>query len=63
MSKYVAVIDIMEKGWENEPGQIKAGSILECDDWHRCPTLMYDGVAVCDEGSQMAEQCFKLIEE
>lgn len=62
--KYRAIKDITEKGWENVEGEIKAGDILDCRNWHGCLTIMLsDNRAVCDEDSQMAKDLFELVEE
>jgi hypothetical protein len=63
MCKYIALKDIMEEGWDIVPGEIKKDAILECDDWNKVRTLMYNGKPVCDEDSVMAKKYFKLIED
>jgi hypothetical protein len=63
MEKYRAIKDITEKGWGNEPNEIKQGDILEVRRWGGCDTLILGDKAVCDTDSQMCSKYFELIKE
>ncbi|SEU09373.1 hypothetical protein SAMN05443270_3087 [Lacrimispora sphenoides] len=54
-----------EDTWEFDKGNatLKKGLMCYLDTWERCPTIMYDGKAICDFDSKMANECFEKVNE
>ncbi|WP_404820275.1 hypothetical protein [Lacrimispora sp. HJ-01] len=54
-----------EDTWEYDKGNttLKKGLTCYLDDWNRSLTIMYDGKAICDFDSKMANDYFEKVNE
>lgn len=62
--KFIAKKDIRHSeldGFENY-GMIPSGTICKVAIFERSPAIFYNGKAVCDPDSKMAEDCFEKID-
>lgn len=50
-----------EDTWEFDKGNtiLKKGLTCYLDNWDRCLTIMYDGKAICDVDSKIANEYFE----
>lgn len=54
-----------EDTWEYDKGNttLKKGLTCYLDDWNRSLTIMYEGKAICDFDSKMANDYFEKVDE
>lgn len=63
--QYRLIKDLNIDTWEFDRGNtiLKKGLTCYLDNWDRCLTIMYDGKAICDVDSKMADEYFEKVNE